>query len=349
VNKKGGARPVAANDMSAVSNLLTRSISQKGATKAFISLLVILTAFYGYLFITRRPAASTVGLILPGRTGAPVFEKIIYGGFGELQFDKPMAVTTANDRIYISDSNNARVQVYDNNGEFLFTFGENGREAGQFLYPYGLAGDRNGNIYVSELYLSRIQVYTADGEYIRDFAKELTDTKVLAGPGDITIVGNTMYITDINQNKILLIDLETEEPINSVGLRYDLLAPNGVAVDEAGYMYVVDTGRQRVVVFNPDGNPVRCINGTATGHGAASVLVNPRGIGLDRAGNIYVASNLTHTVYVFNRAGQQIHTFGGQGDQNEQFMFPNGLHVDSTGRIFITDTSNQRVAIYRTR
>lgn len=290
-----------------------------------------------------------MSVVVPGRSGVPVFERMIYGGFGELQFDKPMAVTTANNRVYISDSNNGRVQVFSDSGEFLFTFGEKGSEAGQFLYPYGLAADRDGNIYVSELYLSRVQVYTADGEYIEDFAKELTDSKVLASPGDITIVGNTMYVTDLSQNQVLLIDLETEELIDSVGLRYDLMAPNGIAVDEAGYMYVVDTGRQRVVVYKPDGNPVRIINGTPTGHGAASVLVNPRGIGVDRAGNIYVASNLTHTIYVFNREGQQVHSFGGQGDGTDQFAFPNGLHVDSVGRIYITDTSNQRVAVYRTR
>lgn len=310
-----------------------------------------MTVFYGYTFITRRPPAPVGNVVLPGRAGVPVFEKLIYGGFGELQFDKPMAVTVANNRIYISDSNNGRVQVFDNNGGFLFVFGEKGREDGQFLFPYGIAGDRAGNIYVAELYLSRIQVYDADGNYLRNFATELFKTGVIRRPGDITIAGDTMYVTDINEStadsKVLLIDLETEQLVQRVGLRYDLMAPNGIAVDEAGYMYVVDTGRQRVVVYNPEGNPVRVINGTPSGHGANSVLINPRGIALDRAGNIYVVSNLSNMVYVFNREGKQIHSFGGQGDDMGQFMFPNGLHIDSTGRMFITDTINQRVAVYR--
>lgn len=333
--------------MQLVSNVINRPVNQKQARFAVIMLLLALTMFYGYLFATRRPAASAVAVIIPGRSGIPVPEFMIYGEFGEMQFDKPMAVTVANNRIYVSDASNNRIQVFDTAGEFLFTFGERGREAGKFFYPYGLAGDKNGSIYVAELYLNRIQVYDADGNYLRDFASQLTDSGVLKGPGDIVINDDILYVSDINQNRILLIDIETEKLKKIVGLRLDLLAPNGIAVDESGYIYVVDTGRQRVVVYNPDGNPVRVINGTPTGHGKASVLVNPRGIGIDRSGNIFVVSNLTHTVYVFNREGVQIHSFGGQGDDINKFMFPNGLHIDATGRIYITDTTNQRVAVYR--
>lgn len=333
--------------MQTIGSALIRPVDNRVSRKAYIIAFALVMAFYGVLFVTGRTPASTISPILPVRPGIPVFDKMIYGGFGEMQFDKPMAVTTAHGRIYVSDSNNARVQVFDNNANFLFAFGERGREAGQFLYPYGIAGDRNGNVYVAELYLSRIQVYNTDGEYQRDFAAGLVETGIIQSPADITIVDKQMYLTDVSRNRVLVIDLETEELVRTIGLEYDLMAPNGVAVDDAGNVFVVDTGRQRVVVFAPDGNPVRVINGTPTGHGINSVLINPRGIGVDRSGNIYVASNLSHTVYVFDREGKQIHSFGGQGDGNEQFMFPNGLYVDHTGRILITDTSNQRVALYR--
>jgi DNA-binding beta-propeller fold protein YncE len=333
--------------MQAVSDVLNRPINKNHAVALFAILSLFMFSYYGYLFVSRKRPVTTLGAILPGRASIPVFDSMIYGGLGELQFDKPMAVTTAHGRIYVSDTNNARIQVFDNKGGFLFTFGERGRETGQFLYPYGIAGDNAGNVYISELYLGRVQVYDADGNYLRDFAGDLVSAGTLKGPGDITIVGETMYLTDINQNKVLLIDLETGQLVKQVGLQYDLMAPNGVAVDDSGYIYVVDTGHQRVVVYNPDGNPVRVINGTPTGHGIGSILINPRGISLDRSGNIYVVSNLSHTVYVFDREGNRVHSFGGQGDGNSQFLFPNGLHIDNTGRIFITDTANQRISVWR--
>jgi DNA-binding beta-propeller fold protein YncE len=332
--------------MQAVTGIFNKPVSQKQVRAVFAVAFTILFVFYGYLFATRRPLATTAS-VLPGVGGTPTFDFMIYGGFGDMQFNKPLAVTTANNRIYVSDSDNARIQVFDNTGEFLFTFGERGNNIGEMQYPYGIAGDRDGNLYISELRLGRVYVFDADGNFLREFAPELRQARRITSPGDIAIMGDKLYLTEITKNHVFVIDLETEELIQTVGMRGDLLAPNGIAVDQAGYMYVVDTGRQRVVVYNPDGNPVRVINGTSTGHGIGSVLINPRGIGVDRQGNIYVVSNLSHTVYVFDREGRQLHSFGGQGDGNTNFMFPNGLHVDPAGRILITDTTLNRVAVYR--
>ena len=332
--------------MQAVTGVLNKPIGQKQVRLLFSIIFTLLFGLYGYLFVTRRPLTQAVAII-PGVAGVPTFDFMIHGDFGEMQFNKPLAVTVANGRIYVSDSDNARIQVFDNAGSFLFAFGERGTEIGQLQYPYGIVGDSDGNIYVSELRLGRVYVYSAEGEFQREFATTAREANLITSPGDIAIVGNTLYLTEITNNHVLVFNLETEELVKIVGMKGDLLAPNGIAVDEAGYMYVVDTGRQRVVVYNPDGNPVRVINGTPNGHGLASVLINPRGIGVDRAGNIYVVSNLSHTVYVFNREGQVVHQFGGQGDGNTNFMFPNGLHVDPAGRILVTDTTINRVAVYR--
>jgi len=333
--------------MQKIAGVLTRPVSARKTRQLLLILLAALTVAFGYMFYTRRPPAATVSLVIPGGPVVPVFDRLIHGGLGEMQFDKPMGVTAAHGRIFVADTNNARVQVFDNTGNFLFAFGEHGPEPGRFLYPYGLVGGPDGQLLVADLYKGRIQVYDAEGNYLRDFASALSDNDVLRGPGDLHIAGEVLYVTDINRSIILLIDLATEQLIRTVALPHDLLAPNGVAVDEAGYIYVVDTGRQRVVVFRPDGNPVRVINGTPTGHGLGSVLLNPRGIGLDRAGHLYVVSNLTHTVFVFDRQGRTVTSFGGSGTENERFMFPNGLYVDPAGRLLVTDTGNQRVAVWR--
>ncbi len=335
--------------MQAVAGILKKPVSANQVRMLFLAVFSLLFAYYGYTFVTRKPPVPVASPIIPGRTGVPTFDFMIYGGFGAMQLNKPLAVTTAGNRIYVSDSDNARIQVFDNTGNFLFAFGERGNDMGQLQYPYGIAGDHNGNIYVAELRLGRVYVFDADGNFRREFAPQLRQNRTIASPGDLTVFDNKLYLTEIRKNQVYVFDLQTEELIQTVGMKGDLLAPNGIAVDEAGSLYVVDTGRQRVVVYNAAGNPVRVINGTPTGHGAASVLINPRGIGVDRAGNIYVVSNLSHTVYVFDREGRVVHQFGGQGDGNTEFMFPNGLHIDPTGRIFITDTTLNRVAVYRAR
>ncbi len=122
-----------------------------------------------------------------------------------------------------------------------------------------------------------------------------------------------------------------------------------VEFDKDGNLYVVDTGNQRVQVFDKDGKLVKIINGSPEGKGS-SVLVNPRGIGIDSRGIVYIVSNLTHFVYGFDKndmTGKSLFAFGGNGESNSQFSLPNGLYVDENDQVYITDTTNQRVAIYR--
>ena len=127
-----------------------------------------------------------------------------------------------------------------------------------------------------------------------------------------------------------------------------LRAPNTVTVDRDENIYVVDTGNQRVQVFDKEGKFIRNVNGTAEGSGS-SVFVNPRGIGVDSRGIIYVVSNLTHYVFGFDKEepGKSLFSYGGNGESQTQFALPNGLYVDENDYVYITDTMNQRIAVYR--
>lgn len=49
-------------------------------------------------------------------------------------------------------------QVFDSEGDYLYSFGSNGEGNGQFNAPTGVAVDRNDNILVADWGNSRIQV-----------------------------------------------------------------------------------------------------------------------------------------------------------------------------------------------
>lgn len=271
---------------------------------------------------------------------------MIYGLFGPDALNKPMDVAVIGNRIYVSDTNNYRIQVFDYDGNFLFRFGKRGDGRGEFQFPYGIAGDAAGNVYVADLYQGHIQVFDPDGNFKRYFPAEKSPLK---GPGDIFITQDKVYVTDINAGRVFVFDLAGKllatigKPGSGPG---EFRAPNGVAVDAEGNVYVVDTMGARVEVFDPTGKFLYAFNGSPDGNGE-SVLLNPRGIGL-RGGVVYVVSNLTHNVWGFDaRTGKRHFAFGQLGSGMTDFMFPNGLFVDAQGRIYITDTANQRVAIYQ--
>ena len=63
-------------------------------------------------------------------------------------------------------ADNARVQQFDDNGKFLSKWVSRGNQDGQFLAPFGIAVDRQGNVYVGDPPLSRVQKFDSDGKFV---------------------------------------------------------------------------------------------------------------------------------------------------------------------------------------
>ena len=70
--------------------------------------------------------------------------------------------------IYISDGYiNSRVAKADKNGTWLKSWGDRGKEPGQFNTPHNIATDAQGNVYVADRGNGRIQVFDGDGKFLR--------------------------------------------------------------------------------------------------------------------------------------------------------------------------------------
>ena len=63
------------------------------------------------------------------------------------------------DTIYVCDTYNHRVCIFDTNGTLLHSFGTKGKLSGQFDGPRGLTVDKNGLIYVSDYGNGRVQIF----------------------------------------------------------------------------------------------------------------------------------------------------------------------------------------------
>ena len=89
--------------------------------------------------------------------------------------------------IFIADGyNNSRVVKVDKNGRWVKTWGEFGRDTGQFNILHSIANDAKGNIYVADRTNNRIQVFDPDGKILRIIKIEVPYTKevnIMAGGG----------------------------------------------------------------------------------------------------------------------------------------------------------------------
>ncbi len=328
-----------------------RGITIKRKYVYWIVQLMFVIALVGFLYsyLTNKDIFKGIQNYTSTAAGEPAFVKFIYGKFGGGEFDKPMAVTVANERIYVSDTNNKRVQIFDYEGNPLKTFGKWGAKPGEFQFPYGLAGDSKGVIYVADLYNGSVAKFDKDGNYLGLFAEKKASENVFTAPAGMAIKDDKVYVTDVKQDTLKIFDLNGKliKQIGKAGKgNGEFNAPNAVTVDNDGNIYVTDTGNQRVQVFDKDGRFLKIINGSPDGKGQ-SVFVNPRGVGVDDKGNVYVVSNLTHYFYIFDQEGKKKFNIGGYGEGEKQFSLPNGLFIDERGRVYITDTMNQRVAVFQ--
>jgi tripartite motif-containing protein 71 len=97
--------------------------------------------------------------------------------------------------MYVTDTDNNRIQKFDSNGIFIGQQGTLGSSNGQFNIPASIATDTLGNIYVADNGNSRIQKFDSNGNFITKW--DYLSPKNIA----IDLLGN-VYLTDDNTNRI---------------------------------------------------------------------------------------------------------------------------------------------------
>ena len=156
-------------------------------------------------------------------------------GSGEGQFDLPwgIALDTENN-VYVADWHNDRIQKFTPDGEFLMAIGSSGSGDGQFRRPSGVAVDRGGDIYVADWGNDRVQVFDPRGVYQLKFTEGATVSKWGLG----VLLSNPNMARERHN--------ATLEPERK------FFRPSSVKVDAEDRIFIVDTNRHRVVVYQKD-------------------------------------------------------------------------------------------------
>ena len=84
------------------------------------------------------------------------------------QFNSPMHISVRGDSLYVSDTLNARVQIYSIlDGTLQRIVGSGGTYVGNMVRPKGVAVDSGGNIYVVESYHDHLLIYDSEGRFLQ--------------------------------------------------------------------------------------------------------------------------------------------------------------------------------------
>lgn len=272
----------------------------------------------------------------------------------------PTAVDVDAAKIYIADSGNARVMIFDR-ATLAYSAkisGGSGSGYGEFFEPSDVAVDSAGNIYISDPANMRVQMYSSDGIFIHSFGTTgvpyLSVDGLFNSPTGIAVTAdNSIYLTEGRGNRLIklapngAIVWQVGEP-GIGGQDYQhLLSPEGVAVDTQNRVFVADAGNHRVQVFAGSGQYLDTI-GTTQGAGE-NQFNYPSGVAIAPNGNILVADSKNHRVQVFNSSLGYIFSLGqtgSPGSGNDLFDHPIDVAVDPAGNIYVLDHSNHRVQVF---
>ena len=225
----------------------------------------------------------------------------------------------------------------------------NGYEA-HFGWINGLAIDDDDRLFVSDGKMHRVLVFNTKHEVENQVSEGLVDPVGIA----LDTTNRFLYVVDTQQDQVIVYDADSLKLLRRIGTGGknhflttpgDFGAPQGVAVDGDGNVYVTDTLNNRVEIFDADGNFISLFGKHGDGPGA---FARPKGIAVDGDGHIWVADEMTDRLQAFNREGQLL-TYIGQdhGDLPGQFKALVGVAIDKKNRVFTTEQYPGRLQAFQ--
>ncbi|HUR59358.1 MAG TPA: immunoglobulin domain-containing protein [Opitutaceae bacterium] len=274
--------------------------------------------------IIRKVTPAGVVTTLAGLAGSG---GIADGFASTARFNGPTGIAVdAAGNIYVADTGNHTIRLINAVGVVVTLAGTGGAQgstdgagaAARFAFPTALAVDSTGLIYVADT--------------LNNTIRKVTNLGVV-----------TTFVGTAGQSGTL----------DATGTAARFFLPSGVAVDSAFNVYVGDTGNNTIRKVTSAG-VVTTFAGLANSTGSADGLQSvarfnqPHAVALDTSGNVYVADTGNHTIRRISPAGLVVTMAGVAGVSgsldgvatNARFFSPNGISLDSTNTIYVSDTQN---------
>ena len=137
-------------------------------------------------------------------------------------------------KVYVCDSGNGQVKIFDSELKYIHSFGTKEKETGQLEWPEDIDFDTDGIAYVVDCNRKCVILFSPMYEYLREVYANSTITPSLAFPVAIRIHGDHMYISD-GQQGVLVCHKSTGKVVHHFSRNRGVSM--GVAIDVDGYVY----------------------------------------------------------------------------------------------------------------
>ena len=304
-----------------------------------------------------------------------------YGGDGgaatAAMFDRPHDVAVdASGSIYVADSRNRVVRRIDAAGILTTVAGvgpdaqteDDGADAViRISFARAVATDAEGAVYIADSFGDSV-LRLDDQGMLRQFVG--AGRRDIHRPGDVAIdASGNILVADSGNHRIIRVDpfgvVTTVAGTGQEGATGDggpatsarFASPRGVATDDAGNVYIADSGNHRIRMIGADGT-VKTIAGTGDegyggdgGKALSASFDSPTAIAVGPDGSVYIADCGNRRIRRLDTAGV-VTTVAGNGERadprldvpaTESPLRCDDVAVDSMGRVYMPDRFNHRV------
>lgn len=183
------------------------------------------------------------------------------GAFDSFYGPRAVAISLDGRRVYVADTGNKRIVIFDENGRGIGVIGAGGFEPGFLDEPVGLAVDAERNVYVADTWNQRIQrfrpLFPEADDYVFDaeFAVEAWAGQSVENKPYLALdARGRIYVTEPEGYRVLVFDrdgqfLTTWGDAGTDNTTFSLLS--GIAIGPEGDVYVSDSGNFRIMKFPP--------------------------------------------------------------------------------------------------
>jgi DNA-binding beta-propeller fold protein YncE len=141
-----------------------------------------------------------------------------FGQRGEAkgEFNYPTYIAVAQNKLYVTDTMNARVQVLDaTTGQVQQVIGQQGLSVGNLVRPKGVAVDAEGNVYVVESYYDHLLVFNKDGDFLMPITGASQRASKFYLPAGVWVdAQNRIFVADMFNGRVVIFQYLSEGVVN---------------------------------------------------------------------------------------------------------------------------------------
>lgn len=208
----------------------------------------------------------------------------------------PVALAIVARQLFVADSSLAKICVFDRDGNFQFSFGQERlkRPSGIAYWPEG------GKVYVSDTARHVVDVFSRSGEFIYKIGSRGLEPGQFNFPTQLWVDhSGRVYVSDTLNYRIQVFSSEGEF-LFTFGRQGDrpgnFAHPCGVATDSFGNIYVTDRQFENVQIFDRSGHTLMAFGQEG---GDVGQFWLPAGIWIDSRNRIYVADSFNKRIQIF--------------------------------------------------